>query len=263
MLRSINELKGFDIVTTDGEIGDVKQCYFDDERWTVRYLVVTTGDWASEEQVLISPFAVTQIDGDHRKLHVALTQEQIARSPGIDPQQPISRQMEATYSDYYGYPYYWHSRLLWGASASPNLAAPQSLPTRRLASTAAAAAIVRVVSPEVHLHSTQEVGNYRIAATDGLIGYVSDFIVDAESWTIRYLVIDPRNWLLGKKVVILPRWISAVDWAQGQVHVQLSREAMRQSPEYDSTNLLSHKYETQLHRYYGQPGAGPHSANEK
>ena len=180
MLRSINDLKGFDLVATGGEIGDVNQFYFDDERWAVRYLIVNTGDWVAEQQVLISPFSVTQIDLGNRKLHVALNKEQVERSLNINTHKPVSRQMEATYSDYYGYPYYWRSPLLWGAGVSPDQTAPQTPAILRMATSAAAAAMVRVVSPEVHLHSTQEVTTYHIAATDGLIGYANDFIVDGD-----------------------------------------------------------------------------------
>lgn len=263
MLRSVNELKGFDIVATGGEIGDVQQFYFDDERWAVRYLVVNTGDWVTAQQVLISPFSVTQIDLDNHKLHVALSKEQVQGSPSIDTHKPVSRQMEATYSDYYGYPYYWRSPLLWGAGASPDQTAPQTPAVLRMANSAAAAAMVHVVAPEVHLHSTEEVATYHIAATDGLIGYVNDFIVDDATWAIRYLVIDTHSWLLGKAVLVAPRWITSINWAQGQVHVQLSREAIRQSPEYDGTKLLSREYETQLHQHYGQPGYWPDNCNEK
>ncbi len=257
MLRSVNDLKGFDIVATDGEIGDVEQFYFDDERWALRYIVVNTGNWLSGRQVLISPFSVTQVDRDNRRLHVALTRNQVEKSPHIDIHQPVSRQMEATYADYYGYPYYWGSPLLWGAEEHPDLVAHQSAAATRHASTAGAAAMVRVISADVHLRSTREVASYHIAATDGEIGHVADFIVEDDSWTIRYLAIDTRNWLPGRKVIVSPQWIAAIDWAQARVHVNLSRDGVKRSPEYDSSRLISREYETQLHEHYGQPGYWP------
>lgn len=242
MLCSLNNLKGFDLVATSGELGEIKQFFFDDERWTVRYLVVNTGDWMAEQHVLISPFAVTHIDYDNRKMHVALTKAQVQGSPDIDTHKPVTRQMEATYSDYYSYPYYWRSPLLWGASASPDLTAPMTPATLRMATSAAAAAMARVVPPELHLQSTQEVSTYHIAATDGLIGYVNDFLVDEATWRIRYLVIDTRNWLLGSKVLLAPHSVSSINWARGQVEVKLSRAAIRQCPEYDSATLISPAY---------------------
>ena len=221
MLRNVNDLNGFKLVATDGEIGDVEQFYFDDERWVVRYLVVNTGNWLAGRQVLVSPFAVTQVDRDNSKLHGALTRNQVEKSPHIDTHQPVSRRMEAAYAGYYGYHYYWGGPHLWGAAERPDLAAQQSAATApavtgRL-STAANDAAGRAISSDVHLRSTKEVASYHIKATDSEIGHVTDFIVEDDSWTIRYLVIDTRKWWPGKKVIISPQWIAALDWAQAKV----------------------------------------------
>ncbi|MEP7341090.1 MAG: PRC-barrel domain-containing protein [Acidobacteriota bacterium] len=267
MLRSINDLKGFGIVARDGEIGSVEQFYFDDERWALRYIVVNTGSWLSGRQVLVSPFSVVSVDRENKRLHVDLTKDQVEKSPEIDIHKPVSRQMEASHSDYFGYPYYWGNPFLWGAEEYPAQAAQQS-PAMAASMTAAVTAAgatgrpittltpapVRVASEDFHLRSTQEVASYHMAATDGEIGHVEDFIVEDSSWVIRYLAIDTRNWLPGKKVLVSPEWISSIDWAQGKVHVNLSREGVKQSPEYDDSTLVAREYETQLYRHYRQPG---------
>ena len=166
--------------------------------------------------------------------------------------------MEATYADYYGYPYYWGSPFLWGAEERPALVAQQSTMTAATVdgclTTAVTAATAPVISGDVHLRNTEEVSSYHIAATDGEIGRVEDFIVEDDSWTIRYLAIDTRNWWPGRKVMVSPQWIAAIDWAQAKVHVNLSRHGIKQSPEYDSSKLISREYETQLYRHYGQTG---------
>jgi len=266
MLRSVNDLKGFEIIATDGEIGNVEQFYFDDERWAVRYIVVNTGNWLMGRQVLISPFSVMHVDREHRKLQVTLTKSQVEKSPNIDTHKPVSRQMEAAHSDYYGYPYYWGSPFLWGAEEYPVLASQRAVAATAISTSPAASTAtgrsttdgvmveMRVISEDVHLRSTQEVANYHIAATDGEIGHVEDFILEDDSWTIRYLAIDTRNWLPGKKVLVSPQWISLIDWAQGKVHVNLSREGVKHSPEYDNSKLVSREYESQLYQHYRQPG---------
>lgn len=270
MLRSVNDLNGFKIAALDGEIGNVEEFYFDDERWALRYIVVNTGTWLAGKQVLVSPFSVMQVEQGNRQLHVALTKSQVEKSPDIDTRKPVSRQLEAHYADYYGYPYYWGSPLLWGEEERPTLAAQQSLAATAspVAPDAAGAgcstttgpspgkgATVRViVSEDVHLRSTQEVSVYSIAATDGEIGTVYDFIVDDESWAIRYLAIDTHKWWPGKKVMIAPQWIASIDWAQAKVHLKLTREGIKQSPTYDSSKLLSREYEEQLYEHHGQPG---------
>jgi hypothetical protein len=98
------------------------------------------------------------------------------------------------------------------------------------------------------------VSSYSTAATDGEIGIVEDFIVEDDTWAIRYLAIDTHKWWPGKKVMISPQWIASIDWAQAKVNVLLSREGIKQSPTYDSSNLISPEYETQLYRHHGQTG---------
>lgn len=269
MLRSVNDLKSFKIVATDGEIGNVEQFYFDDERWVLRYIVVNTGSWLSGRQVLISPFSVMHVDRENKKLQVTLTKSQVEKSPNIDLHKPVSRQIEVAHADYYGYSYYWGSPFLWGIGEYPVQAPQQSVAaTAGITSTMTATAVtatgrpttagiaaeVRGAPEDVHLRSTQEVASYHIAATDGEIGHVEDFILEDDSWTIRYLAIDTRNWLPGKKVLVSPQWISLIDWAQGKVHVNLSKDGISESPEYDNSKLVSREYETQLHQHYRQSG---------
>jgi hypothetical protein len=98
------------------------------------------------------------------------------------------------------------------------------------------------------------VASYSIAATDGAIGQVEDLIVEDESWAIRYLAIDTRNWLPGKKVMISPQWIAKIDWAQAKVYVNLSRAGVEQSPTYNSAKLITREYEEFLAGHPGQPG---------
>jgi hypothetical protein len=65
----------------DGDIGSVDRLLFDDERWTVRHIVVDTGKWLSGRQVLISPAAVLGIDAERGTMRVRLTKEKIRNSP--------------------------------------------------------------------------------------------------------------------------------------------------------------------------------------
>src|SRR5215470_11511365 len=107
MLHNIGDLKGYSISATDGEIGQVEDFYFDDEKWVIRYLVVDTGKWLPGRKVLISLIALGSADRDGQKITVTLNKRQIENSPSIDVDKPVSRQYETSYYDYYGYPYYW------------------------------------------------------------------------------------------------------------------------------------------------------------
>ncbi|MEP6673163.1 MAG: PRC-barrel domain-containing protein, partial [Chthoniobacter sp.] len=115
MLRSLKHLYGKLLGASDGEVGSVKDFYFDDQRWAVRYVVADTGSWLPGRLVLISPHAFgnfCQQGGD--SLLVSLTRKQIEESPAIEAHKPVSRQYEEEYYRYYGWPTYWGGGAMWG-----------------------------------------------------------------------------------------------------------------------------------------------------
>jgi hypothetical protein len=103
------------------------------------------------------------------------------------------------------------------------------------------------------LQSTQEVIGYYIQASDGDIGHVEDFIADDAAWTMRYIVIDTRNWWPGKKVLVAPQWVTAVNWGESQVQVDLRCEDIKNSPEFDPAAPVNREYEERLYDFYGRP----------
>ena len=247
MLRNVNDLHGFAIRAMDGEIGTVEEFYFDDETWAIRYLIVDTGGWLSGRLVLISPMSLGQTDWQSRQLQVALTKDQVENSPDIDTHQPVSRQHEAALLDYYRYSYYWSGAFLAGPGFYPTGPVPTTASTEDLPATG------KKESSDSHLHSTRAVTGYHIEASDGEIGHVKDFIVDDETWTIRYLEVDTRNWWPGKKVLVSPSWIDRVSWADSKVYVDLSRETIKNGPEYTDSVPVTREYENRLYLHYGRP----------
>jgi hypothetical protein len=83
MLRNSKDLDNFSIRATDGEIGKVKDMYFDDDAWVMRYFVVDTGTWLSSRKVLVSPMSVQQPDWKDKTLPTSLTQAQVANSRSL------------------------------------------------------------------------------------------------------------------------------------------------------------------------------------
>jgi sporulation protein YlmC with PRC-barrel domain len=252
MLRSIKALHGFAIGATDGDVGTVRECYFDDETYAVRYLVVDTGAWLSERKVLLSPIAFRAMDWEHRRITTALTKTQVEKSPEIDTDRPVSRQHETNYFGYYGYAPYWTGSYLWGISPYPSPGPEPAVLTKHFERERRWVWAARKgTSP--HLRSSRAVTGYHIHATDGDIGHVSDFLVDDCSWAIRYLIVDTTNWWAGKKVLLSPGWIERVDWNHSKVHATVTQAQIRNSPEFDPTRPVERAYEEQLYRHYGQP----------
>lgn len=246
MLRSLKDLEGYALHASDGDIGKVMDFLLDDERWTIRYLVADTGGFLSGRRVLISPISFRQADWQSGRFHVALTKGKVESSPGIDTDKPVSRRREEEYSRYYGYPVYWGSPGLWGMSTYPIALATQ-------AQSEAPPEAPSESEDEVHLRSAKEVRGYHIQGSDAEIGHVEDFVVDDETWTIRYLVIDTRNWWFGKKVLVSPEWAQRISWDQRKVHVDLSRSAIEKSPEWDPAAAVDREYEARLYDYYRRP----------
>jgi hypothetical protein len=241
-------LKGLVIRATDGDLGTVDQFYFDDVTWAIRYLTVETGGWLGGRQVLISPFSVVGADWEDRRVDVALTKTQVENSPNINTHQPVSRQHEAGYLGYYGYPCYWEGPYLWGPEYYPaGLSIPAVTPADVLADR------IQRESNDSHLRSTEAVTGYSIEAADGEIGHVEGFVVDDEAWAIRYMEVATRNWWPGKKVLVSPAWIESVSWAASKVHVALTRATIQSAPEYVESIPLTREYEKQLHSHYGRP----------
>jgi len=253
MKRSIKSLIGFDLKETDGDIGKVVDFYFDDQSWTVRYAIVKTGNWLSEKKVLISPQAFQKPDWENEQFPVNLTQEQIKNSPDIDTDKPVSRQQEEQLNSYYPWAAYWgeaHDAGIFGQMPSDLYyedVTPPPVP---------APSETDITAPEnndQHLHSTEDVNGYNIHAIDGEIGKVVDYIVDDTTWKLKFFVVETGSWLNSKKVLLSTRWIKEVNWDNSVVIVNISTEAVKNSPDYDESEPISEANEHQLFDYYDRP----------
>jgi len=254
MLRRLDQLYGMTVHAEDGDAGTVDDVYFDDETWRVRYLVVDTGGWLSGRRVLISPLGVDVVTWeDLEVVETSLAKEQVENSPDIDLRKPVSRQQMLELHEYYGWPVYW------GGSKTLGTAAVGIYPF--------VMAGVDEIEEEMeekedtehyrgdpHLRSAREVDGYLIHARDGHIGHVDDFFLSEEGWLLRYLVVDTRNWLPGREVMISPDWVERVNWSKKEVYVNLTQDKIENSPELESgQQTVGRNYEEELYEYYGFP----------
>jgi hypothetical protein len=243
MLSKAGTLTGYKLDSLDGEIGKVKEFYFDDRQWTIRYLVADTGNWLSDRQVLISPYALVAVNSGEQNIAINLTKKQIEDSPSLNSDKPVSHQFEQAYYGHYGWPMYWDGPYRWGSH--PYIVRDRE---KWKESTQGAKAWDR------HLRSTYSVSGHHVQALDGEVGHIEEFIIDDETWAIRYLVINTRNWWLGKKVLVSPQWIENISWGERKVFVNLSRQTIKESPVYTEESLPTREYETALHRHYNRKG---------
>ncbi len=265
MLRKARDMEGFNVVGKDDKVGTIDDFYFDDESWTVRYVVVDTGSWLVGRKVLISPAAISALDWQGRQVLSPLTQEQIENSPAIDLDRPVSRQHETALHDYYAWPYYWGvPAASSGMSTMGPVGAAAPLPPATSPPLTTEPTSAETTPEEVQrarrdagdpdLRSMNEVHGYGIHATDGDIGKVKDFFVDELEWNIRYLLVDTGPWILGKEVLIAPEWIRDISWADRTASVDVTRDQIEKSPEYEPQRGVDRRHETMLYAHYGFPG---------
>lgn len=230
MYQDLTQLYGKTLGASDGPIGQVKDFYFDDQSWAIRYIVADTGSWLPGRQVLLTPHAfgtrpLGWSGGDSDLLRVNLTRKQIEDSPSIDTHRPVSRQYEEEYYRYYGWPTYWEGGGMWGVAGFPALTMPPPPeirlhpgPKRR---------------DDLHLRSTKSIAGYRVQATDGPVGSVSGFKVEGWSWGIRELIVETGHWYSGKPILLLPENIERISYEDSTVFVNLTMEDIEATAKND------------------------------
>jgi hypothetical protein len=232
MLRSAKQLYGDNLTALDGELGTVKDFYFCDQLWAVRYVVVETGKWLSGRQVLLSPHAFGCQYPDGKNLPVRLTRKQIEGSPTLEWHKPVSRQFEAEYHRHYGWPAYWLSEVLSQTNRFPLMVPPVETGLNGL---------VPAIAPDpedadAHLHSMQAVRGYHLNASDGIIGHVADFMMDDATWTVRQLVVKTGHRITGREVQVPTGKVDRISYTESAVFVNMLGEAVEQCPAYQSAS---------------------------
>jgi hypothetical protein len=252
MIRSLEILRKYSIHATDGNIGSVYDFYFDDKTWTIRYLVIDTGNWLPGRKVLLSPTVFRIPDENLIRLDVSLTKDQIKHSPSLQSHQPVSRQFEHELNNYYGWQPYWLSGIFSAQGFSPASVSPVYFPPDAENPAQPEPEQHKNFEDENHLRSVRDVTGYRIHAKDGDMGHVDDFLADCQSWIIRYVVVNTLNWLSGRKVIVAPQWIDKVSWENSKVDTQFSKDQIKNSPQYDESEPPDRKYEEELYKFYNR-----------
>ncbi|GJL70713.1 MAG: hypothetical protein NPIRA06_33480 [Nitrospirales bacterium] len=251
MLKTLMDMRGYRLRAIDKDLGSVEDFYFDDQLWEIRYLVADTGNWLPGRKVLIAPEALEPSDWEDKVFPLTLTSTEIEDSPGLETDLPFSLQKEKELRLFYKWREYWDDDIF----IQPSGFTPMSVPGGEAIEPVLKDGrnISGRLNGNPHLRSANEVQGYYIGANDGEIGHVDDFIVDDTSWQIRYLIVDTQKWLPGKKVLMAPKWVSFIDWDKHTVAVDMPRDTIEKSPEYDPNQPIDREYEVRMYDFYGKP----------
>lgn len=233
MLHSFKKILNTTLHATDGEIGHLDDLLFDDQLWIVRYVVVRTGVFLKRHRVLISPLGVAQVDWDNQALRLHLTRRQIEESPDVDTDQPLFRQMEKRYFDYYSWPYYWSEMSIWGIDPRNSIMSGEvEEPTTGVSREAGPEEAREEPEGDPHLRSFREVSRYSFDAEETTFGQVADLLIEDDDWTVRYLVAETRTWWPSQRLLISPSWIRKIDWGDRCIKLRLTKDEIEASPEF-------------------------------
>jgi hypothetical protein len=261
MLVSLKELSGSTIKATDGDLGQAKDVYFDDRSLTIRFLVVDTQPWLPlSQKVVISPISLLEFSTDDYAMTVSLSKDMVKNCPKVEEHETVSREFEKIYYDYFGYGYYWTGEGAWGEYAYPTaLFHGNILPFENIETNNSETGNSETNNSETdnvaddnfetanHLRSANELAHYSIDAVDGKKGYIYDFIWDTYNWSLRYLVIDTRDWLPGgKHVLVSPEQFDSFNWGNQTGRCNIGLQQIKACPEYRSDKLNDSQYLEQV-----------------
>ena len=268
MNHTLRDWAGVMVRASDGDIGTVEHLYFDDLTWGIRYLSVHTKAGGPARQALFAVAALSKPDWTKRVVPVDLTVAQVRRMPRRGADETVSREHEHELHKHFSWPIYWAGGFyVPSAYTLANAALHESEAEAKAVTTTAHA-----INP--HLRGTFELLDARVYVADGNIGRVEDLVVDDDTCSIRYFVVNTRKWLAERRILVSPRWIMKVDWAEREVFVDLTQEAIKGSPVFepskplsldDESRLLDHlqKPETAewvVFKHHAPPGASVHVA---
>jgi hypothetical protein len=210
---ALSDISGYSVHARDGSLGVVRDMYFDDVDWMVRYLVVSGGDRSGPGRFLLAPEVISRTDREFGLISVFLRTAAVHDSPMVAAERNLPRQDERRLREYYGWPNYW----------------PAPASAERFSQAQAAG------SPR--LQSLEAVLGYRVLAGGEDLGPLLDLIVDDHTWKIHCLEVDASSWLPGGRAWVRPDCIQQVRGAKKQITLTILRDAVLASPQPDLQTL--------------------------
>ncbi len=245
MKRSLKELKGYSIQAIDGEKGKVKNFLFDDETWIIRYLDADLGNFFKEKRVLIPKEHLGTPNWENSHFPVELTVKRIENSPDLEFDLPVSRKYEQELFEHYELTPYWPVNMsAYAGGGSMFYTEPIITPHKE---------VVDEEKIDTNLRSYEEISGYYISAKDEQFGHIDDLIIDDNNWQILYVIIDTKNIVPWSKLVMLPiELIDELSYPHNEAKINLSKETIKNAPEYNPAMAINAEYEKVLYDFYGR-----------
>lgn len=249
MIIPSSRLEKFSMKATDDELGSIDDFYFDSDSFKVRYFVGDTRTWFFGGKVLLSPESFTSLDVEEQQIELNLTKEQIKNSPKPDEDAPVSRQFEQRLNNYYGWPVYW-AGAMGNPTSAQQAAVPLVPPVNNLEDESTSDPVQDRIEQEVSLRSMNEIKGYTVHVKDGEIGKVSDFLLDHQTWDIRYLEINVGGFLQKEHIILLPSAVEEINALDKTITIDVEKNKIDNAPHYEDYSNLTREDEESLYAHY-------------
>jgi hypothetical protein len=95
--------------------------------------------------------------------------------------------------------------------------------------------------------SRVDLTGFKVEATDGSVGKVDEATHDAGG---SFVVVDTGPWIFGKKVMLPAGVIRDVDLETETILVDLTKDEIKNAPEFDEETYREQSYRDELGEYY-------------
>ena len=199
MFTSLETLMKIPLVTTDGQEHQVRSLLFDDRSWTICFLVADAGSWFTRRQVVISTSATEEPDWTKKVIGAKLTHQELVRCPDASSVRPVSQQQQLALKKYFGWP-----------ESEPRLYVPAALvPAQREFPVQA--------NDDPHRRDTIDLLGYQVWSADRRVGILSDFIMEPNSWHIKYLSVKVGDWVYHEERFVPTLSVQSISWGRHRV----------------------------------------------
>ncbi|MCM3399368.1 MULTISPECIES: PRC-barrel domain-containing protein [Oceanobacillus] len=227
MMRLTSQLKQFNIHATDGELGKIKDFYFDDRNWEIRYAIVDTRKWLPGRKVLLSPNSFIEVDETNESVNVEFDKLMIRNSPPVPENEDLTKDKENHLIDYFGWNSYTDNALPHAERGLLGTFPIIGLENERPPEEPHLNRNGRYHEHDNYLRSEEETNDFKVHAKDGKIGRIVDMIYDTSQWIIEYIVVRSSKSIVENEFYIFhTRQINTVDWFEKDLYINDSLEGI-------------------------------------
>ena len=240
MLCSLNKLKMYDVVANDGQIGKIKDYYFDEKNWVVRYLLIDSCGYLNRSNGFISTSSVSNIDMRANKIHVNFSISKIGLNTKTKKEtNPREKKIDIQFSDFFERPSYW------GFLDSPWVVGPQGVIYENIPGKNE----IRLPSGQPNLPSYNQITRYQVHAIDAFLGQIVDILVNEDTWQFQFLELEKENWTDWQSTLLPYDLIERLNPGARNIEVLTNRNLVLTSPTYNPKSLPNFYFESILQHY--------------